>query len=139
MPQPSEEVPTDATANRINTQFFNSYPQPPLPTPQNIAAAPPVNGTPAQPVATSAAAPTHTYDPTHEPRGENGEAVQRPGFAAVNNGGPFIASVEGEANRAPAITQNGQAPYANQDTEMGDADDATARPAATSSFTAVNR
>lgn len=117
----------DATANRLNQQFFAGYPGPPITTPpallpvQPTAGPTPINGAPGLlpplsqylPPGPSGAAPSG-YTPGYEERRENGESSVNP-------------SVEGY--RPPHAEQNGQ------DVEMGEA----GAGGFGGGFTAVNR
>ncbi|RDI79151.1 hypothetical protein Vi05172_g10990 [Venturia inaequalis] len=121
----------DATANRLNQQFFAGYPGPPIPTPPALLAAHPtagptsMNGAPgsalpplSQYLPSGPAVPPPTgYTPGYDARRENGE-------------GPSEQAAEGF--RAPHREPNGQ------DVEMTEAG-AQGHSAGGGGFTAVNR
>jgi hypothetical protein len=151
LPPPPDSVDPDAAANTgINQQFYNTYPQPANTAPQGASHAPHTNGTPALPPLASTippvAAPSprqgYSYDPTYDERRENGnaEAPAPPTLPALATatGLPLNSAVAGESSIiSPPAGQNGQAPPAEVDTEMGEAGDAAGGFGG--GFTAVNR
>jgi hypothetical protein len=118
----------DATANRLNQQFFAGYPGPPLTTPPTLLAAQPtagpapVNGTP------GILPPLAQYLPPTGPSGTT-QAGYAPGYEERRENGDAPPNPPTEGFRPPQSEQNGQ------DTEMGEA----GTSGFGGGFTAVNR